>query len=110
MGLRKFARRGRGAGHKKGRAARLARAFAYFGRHSSGKQGPRQSGHVAFTEAPDDSSECKIAGWSELTKSVRGKVEAKLAMQCARAGRPADQRPWYDQRFSAMIALRNAQE
>eukprot|EP00969_Alexandrium_andersonii_P224911 9932841-Alexandrium_andersonii.AAC.1 len=31
-------------------------------------------------------------------------------MQCGRSGHPADELPWYDQKFSAMVAFRNVQE
>eukprot|EP00969_Alexandrium_andersonii_P337151 14901397-Alexandrium_andersonii.AAC.1 len=31
-------------------------------------------------------------------------------MQCGRSGRSAEDLPWCDQKFSAMIAFRNAQE
>eukprot|EP00969_Alexandrium_andersonii_P024908 1088205-Alexandrium_andersonii.AAC.1 len=31
-------------------------------------------------------------------------------MQFGRSGRPADQLPWYDQKFSATIAFRSVQE
>eukprot|EP00969_Alexandrium_andersonii_P283235 12521272-Alexandrium_andersonii.AAC.1 len=71
---------------------------------------PRQNGRVKFSDAPDDTSECEIPDWADFTKSVQDKVEADRAVQRARSGRSADERPWCDQKFSTMLALRNAQE
>eukprot|EP00969_Alexandrium_andersonii_P027532 1200778-Alexandrium_andersonii.AAC.1 len=70
---------------------------------------PRQSGNVHVFEVPGDASECELPYWADFTEFVKDNVEARCAVQRTRSGRPADQLPWYDQKFSSMIALPNAQ-
>eukprot|EP00969_Alexandrium_andersonii_P051393 2257888-Alexandrium_andersonii.AAC.1 len=83
---------------------------ARFGRLFKREGKPHGIYKVSFTQAPDYSSECEIPDWADFSKSGRDKVEAQRALQRGRSGRPAEQLPGYDQKFSTMTAIRNAQE
>eukprot|EP00969_Alexandrium_andersonii_P371025 15478584-Alexandrium_andersonii.AAC.1 len=81
-------------------AARPMSARTHCDRRSSRVRRNVRGGQVRFPEAPDDTSACGVPDWADFTKSVRGKVEAKRAVQRARSGRPAEELPWYDQKVS----------